>query len=62
MRGYQRIGENVTYAKRDQQEALDIYPEPENPSSEQLEGSQQWPSEEDMPGYKATLLEYSEKM
>ncbi|KAK8858942.1 hypothetical protein IAR55_003173 [Kwoniella newhampshirensis] len=62
VRGYQKIGENVTYAKRDQQEALDIYPEPENPSTARLEGSQLWPSEDDMPGFKSTLLDYTEKM
>ncbi|GFZ48468.1 hypothetical protein JCM24511_06216 [Saitozyma sp. JCM 24511] len=101
VRGYQRIGENVTYAKRDQQEvegrrrseegrgkreevesagldcsaekpasesdltrvqALDIYPEPEVPSSAPLEGSQQWPADEDIPGFKAAVLEYTEKM
>ncbi|WVR07308.1 hypothetical protein IAU60_004349 [Kwoniella sp. DSM 27419] len=62
VRGYQKIGENVTYAKRDQQEALDIYPEPASPTTDQLNGSQLWPAEEDMPGYKATLLDYTEKM
>ncbi|OCF76289.1 hypothetical protein I204_03589 [Kwoniella mangroviensis CBS 8886] len=62
VRGYQKIGENVTYAKRDQQEALDIYPEPENPSTAQLEGSQLWPSEDDLPGFRDTLLDYTEKM
>ncbi|ORY30189.1 hypothetical protein BCR39DRAFT_153153 [Naematelia encephala] len=62
VRGYQKIGENVTYAKRDQQEALDIYPEPANPSSEQLEGSQLWPSDEDLPGFQTAMLDYVEKM
>ncbi|PWN48813.1 Clavaminate synthase-like protein [Violaceomyces palustris] len=62
VRGYQRIGENVTYGKRDLQEALDIYPEPEFPSEEPLNGSQLWPSEQDLPGFKSTMLEYSEKM
>ncbi|ORY27119.1 hypothetical protein BCR39DRAFT_539328 [Naematelia encephala] len=62
VRGYQKLGENVTYAKRDQQEALDIYPEPEYPSTNRLEGSQLWPSDDDMPGFKATLLDYTEKM
>ncbi|OCF40444.1 hypothetical protein I317_05747 [Kwoniella heveanensis CBS 569] len=62
VRGYQKIGENVTYAKRDQQEALDIYPEPAKPTTDRLNGSQLWPSEEDMPGFKAILLDYTEKM
>lgn len=62
VRGWQKIGENVTYAKRDQQEAIDIYPEPSSPSTERLEGSQLWPAEEDVPGFKQTMLEYSEKM
>ena len=43
-------------------QALDIYPEPENPSSERLEGSQQWPSDEDVPDFKATMLDYTQKM
>ncbi|ODO05312.1 hypothetical protein L198_02004 [Cryptococcus wingfieldii CBS 7118] len=62
VRGYQKLGENVTYAKRDQQEALDIYPEPENPTSDQLNGSQPWPADSDLPGFKTTLLEYTVKM
>ncbi|WVQ73108.1 hypothetical protein IAR50_002672 [Cryptococcus sp. DSM 104548] len=62
VRGYQKLGENVTYAKRDQQEALDIYPEPEYPTADQLNGSQPWPADSDLPGFKATLLEYTEKM
>jgi isopenicillin N synthase-like dioxygenase len=33
-----------------------------NPSTEQLEGSQLWPSEEDAPGFKSEMLAYTEKM
>jgi isopenicillin N synthase-like dioxygenase len=62
VRGYQKIGENVTYAKRDQQEAIDIYPEPETPTTDQLNGSQLWPSEDMVPGLKAAVLEHSETM
>ncbi|BEJ12960.1 hypothetical protein CspHIS471_0301340 [Cutaneotrichosporon sp. HIS471] len=62
VRGYQKLGENVTYAKRDQQEALDIYPEPTSPTSDQLNGRQLWPSDEDVPGFKAAMLEYTAKM
>ncbi|WVQ80705.1 hypothetical protein IAT38_002810 [Cryptococcus sp. DSM 104549] len=62
VRGYQKLGENVTYAKRDQQEALDIYPEPEEPTADRLNGSQLWPSADDLPEFKTTMLEYTEKM
>lgn len=62
VRGYQKIGENVTYAKRDQQEALDIYPEPAHPTTDRLNGSQLWPSDDDVPGFKAAMLEYTAKM
>ena len=62
VRGYQKIGENVTYAKRDQQEAIDIYPEPAQPTTEQLNGSQLWPEEKHVPGLQATVLDYVERM
>lgn len=62
VRGYQKLGENVTYAKRDQQEAIDIYPKPAHPSSEKLEGSQLWPQEADLPGFQSTFLGYTERM
>ena len=62
VRGYQKIGENVTYAKRDQQEAIDIYPEPATPTNDQLNGSQLWPTEDMVPGLKASVLEYAETM
>lgn len=42
--------------------AIDIYPEPEHPSTEQLEGSQLWPSEDDVPGFQAEMLAYTERM
>jgi hypothetical protein len=43
-------------------QAIDIYPEPEHPSTDQLEGSQLWPSEEDAPGFKSEMMAYTEKM
>jgi isopenicillin N synthase-like dioxygenase len=41
---------------------LDIYPEPEYPTSDQLNGSQLWPSEAELPGFKSAVEEYSQKM
>jgi hypothetical protein len=43
-------------------QAIDIYPEPANPSSEQLMGTQLWPAEEDLPGFKELVLDYTERM
>jgi isopenicillin N synthase-like dioxygenase len=43
-------------------QAIDIYPEPEIPSTEELEGSQLWPSDADAPGFKLEMLAYTEKM
>ncbi|KAI5481184.1 hypothetical protein MNV49_005619 [Pseudohyphozyma bogoriensis] len=61
-RGYQKLGENVTYAKRDQQEGFDIYPEPANPSSDPLNGTQMWPSDEVLPGFKDACETYVKTM
>jgi isopenicillin N synthase-like dioxygenase len=43
-------------------QAIDIYPEPVKPSTEQLEGSQLWPDEGDAPGFQSEMLAYTEKM
>ncbi|KAG9103335.1 hypothetical protein FRC07_010017 [Ceratobasidium sp. 392] len=62
-RGYQRLGENVTQGKADQHEGLDFYaPVTEPDKTRPLWGENQWPSDEDVPGFKEAYEEWIEKM
>ncbi|KAG9092369.1 hypothetical protein FRC07_011681, partial [Ceratobasidium sp. 392] len=62
-RGYQRLGENVTQGKADQHEGLDFYaPVAEPDKTRPLWGENQWPSDEDVPGFKEAYEEWIEKM
>lgn len=56
IRGYARLGENITYGKRDVLEGYDIYREYPNPSKDKLRGEQLWPRR---PAHlKSTALDY----
>ncbi|KAG9080256.1 hypothetical protein FRC06_006863, partial [Ceratobasidium sp. 370] len=62
-RGYQRLGENVTQGKADQHEGLDFYAPVAKPDKTRpLWGENQWPSEEDLPGFKTAYEKWIEKM
>ncbi|KAK5220442.1 hypothetical protein LTR99_009677 [Exophiala xenobiotica] len=60
VRGYARLGENVTSGKRDVLEGYDIYREYPNPSKDMLRGAQIWPSKPAT--LRSTVLEYVEKL
>ncbi|KIX03482.1 uncharacterized protein Z518_07035 [Rhinocladiella mackenziei CBS 650.93] len=60
IRGYARLGENVTSGKRDLLEGFDIYREYPNPSKEMLRGAQPWPSR--LPSLKSTVLDYVNRL
>jgi isopenicillin N synthase-like dioxygenase len=60
VRGYERLGENITMGKRDVLEGLDIYREFRNPSNQMLQGAQLWP---DRPAsLKQKALEYVDRL
>ncbi|EXJ84973.1 hypothetical protein A1O3_05648 [Capronia epimyces CBS 606.96] len=60
IRGYARLGENITLGKRDVLEGFDIYREYPQPSKEMLRGAQLWPSRP--PTLQSTALEYVERL
>jgi isopenicillin N synthase-like dioxygenase len=60
VRGYARLGENVTSGKRDVLEGYDIYREYPNPSKGMLRGAQIWPSRP--ASLRETVLEYVSKL
>ena len=61
--GYQRLKENVTNGLADNHEAIDFYRPVEQPDkSRPLWGENQWPSDESVPGFKATYEKWIEKM
>ncbi|KAJ9620681.1 hypothetical protein H2204_012236 [Knufia peltigerae] len=60
VRGYARLGENVTSGKRDVLEGYDIYREFPDPSSKMLRGAQIWPSRP--ASLRTTVLDYVSKL
>ncbi|KAL6252465.1 hypothetical protein RBB50_000184 [Rhinocladiella similis] len=60
VRGYARLGENVTSGKRDVLEGYDIYREYPNPSSKMLRGAQIWPSRP--ASLRTTVLDYTSRL
>jgi len=59
-RGYQRLKENVTMGKADNQEAIDFYRPVENPDKTKLLwGENQWPS---IPGFREKYEAWIDKM
>jgi isopenicillin N synthase-like dioxygenase len=59
-RGYQRLKENVTMGKADNQEAIDFYRPVENPDKTKLLwGENQWPS---IPGFREKYEAWVDKM
>lgn len=60
IRGYERLGENITMGKRDVLEGLDIYREFQNPSNRMLQGAQLWPERPEFLKQKA--LEYVDRL
>jgi len=62
-RGYQRLGENITQGKVDVHEGLDFYaPVAEPDKTKPLWGENQWPSDEDLPGFRTAYEKWVEKM
>ena len=63
MRGYQRVGDNVTQGSRDLHEALDLYrdfPGPATPPTNH--GINQWPDAERLPGFRPFFEDYVSTM
>lgn len=55
--------ENVTNGKADNHEGLDLYASVASPDkSKPLHGENQWPSDADVPGFRAKFERWVEKM
>ncbi|CAE6466933.1 unnamed protein product [Rhizoctonia solani] len=62
-RGYQRLGENITQGKIDNHEGLDFYAPVANPDkAKPLWGENQWPSDDDLPGFKTAYEKWVDQM
>ncbi|CAE6383943.1 unnamed protein product [Rhizoctonia solani] len=62
-RGYQRLGENVTQGKTDMHEGLDFYAPVANPDkTKPLWGENQWPTEDDLPGFRRAYEKWVDQM
>lgn len=61
--GYQRLKQNVTNGKADAHEGIDFYrPVAQPEKGRPLWGENQWPSDEMVPGFRATYEAWVEKM
>lgn len=65
--GYTRLGNEITAAKQDWREQIDLAtelpgPTPIDPIYKNIEGPNLWPDESQLPNFKPTILNYIEKM
>eukprot|EP00756_Hemistasia_phaeocysticola_P060585 Hpha_TRINITY_DN4162_c0_g1::TRINITY_DN4162_c0_g1_i1::g.194858::m.194858 len=61
-RGYQDVGQNVTLGRRDAHEAMDFFSESSQATGVLREYQNQWPSDDEVPGYRAALSVYVDRL